>query len=128
MLAASYGTVGDIEIMWCLIALVGLVFSVFTANKAIGDRKALKLLGIGNGRKSIASYAIFAEVGRAAIQFIFLSIGITSLFLPQYDESQLPTAQLLAGILVRWGLILSSLILTSKSYAAYRLRKRLVGD
>lgn len=128
MLAASYGSVGDIEIMWCIIAACGLVFSCYTLYRALGDRRYLIVEGIGNGRRKIAAYTIFAEGARAAIQLIFLCIGILSLFLPQSNTNQLPTPQLVEIILIQWGLIVSSVLLTLKSITAYILRKKLVGD
>lgn len=128
MLAASYGSVGDIEIMWCIIAACGLVFSLYTLVRATGDRRILIREGIGNGRRKIAAYAVFAEGARAAIQFIFLCIGVIACFLPQSDTSALPTVQLVEIILIQWGLILSSILLTTKSVLAYILRKKIVGD
>ena len=126
-LAAQYGTVSDIELVWTIIALVGIIFSGFNVYNAILDRKALAKLPVRNGRWLLASFALRAELARMAILLIFFSIGIGAMLL-QDPPSQLtlPTVQVVVGTIFRWGLVISALLITLKSYWAYELRNTLM--
>lgn len=129
MLGATYGTVEDIEVLWTVIALAGLVYSVINFGEAHKDLQVIKARSIHNGRRIIARAALWSEGFRAIIQAIFFLTGVTVLFLPSPPTSyHQPTAQVVAGILIRWGFIVSSVLLTAKAYLARRVRQLLTAD
>jgi hypothetical protein len=114
--------------MWVLIALVGAVFSVFNLHQAREEKKRLKALGIANGRSLLARTNLVAESTRLAKQTIFVLIGILAMFLPEAPDSlDLPTAQAVTGFVVRWGLIVASLLTTYQSYLSWKVRRQLTG-
>jgi hypothetical protein len=125
-IAAQYGTISDIEVVWTLIALFGLIFSVFNVREALIDRKVLKISGVKNGRKMIADYSLISESARATIQTIFLVVGILAMTLADaIDSANAPWNVVLIGVVFRWGLILSASLISLKSFLAWRLRKEL---
>jgi hypothetical protein len=126
-IAAQYGNVADIEIVWTVIALFGLIFSLFNVREAFIDRKVLRIAGIKNGRKMIADYSLVSEMARASIQLIFLTIGLLAMTYPDPPDSVIdrPWNLVLIGIVFRWGLIISALLISIKSYLAWRLRNEL---
>lgn len=145
--AASYGSVEDIEIGWTLIAFVGICYSVLNVGEAWKDVKAMYPLRERNGwfgrlherwcalsryspgkngRLLIARAQFRVETARLLIQVIFFAAGITSMILPGVsDATDLPTRLLVAGIVIRWGLILASLLVTYQSIENRRLRVEL---
>jgi hypothetical protein len=126
LLAATYGTISDIEIAWVFIAIVGLFFSGWTCRESHKDVRALRASGIANGRMLIATTSRFQDAARVAIHSIFIVVGITAMFIPDADVSALPLPMLIAGVAIRWGLIIAALLLVSQSYVANRLRRTLV--
>jgi hypothetical protein len=126
LLGAAYGSVSDIEVMWTLIAAVGLAFSLYNMREATSDAATLRERGIANGRRILATTNVLAESARLAKQTIFLLIGIVAMFLPEVANSaDLPTVQMLAGIFIKWGLIVASLLTTFQSYLGFRARRLL---
>lgn len=129
ILGASYGTISDIEVMWTLIAAVGLGFSVWNLLDAKGDMDYYKSQGIINGRMSVARTNVWTEVTRAMKQFIFLIIGFLAFFLADAPNSlDLPTATAMIRFIITWGIIFSSLLTTFQSYLTFRLRRQLKSD
>lgn len=126
MLAASYGSVEDIEILWTFISLVGLLFAAHNLREAGRDKEAVFSADIPNGRAKIAATAVKAETARVIKQSLFLIIGVLAMILPGMDYSGLSFRIVLINILVRWGLILASALTTYQSYLSYRLRKDLL--
>lgn len=126
LLAASYGTVSDIEILWVIIALIGLLFSVVNGVDAFRDKTALTEKGISNGRAKIAKVQEFQEWGRAVFQMIAGSIGLVAMLLPAPPNVHLPLKQAIAEQLVQWGLIACSAIVTLQSYMSNHVRKELL--
>lgn len=125
MIAAAYGSVSDIEIVWTVIAAVGLLFSAFTLGAARGDRRALIDAGIKNGRRKVALYTVLAETTRAIKQVIFLLIGGALMFVEEMPPRGVPLSLQIVGFAIRWGLILSSALTTLQSYLAFRLRREI---
>ena len=127
MLAAQYGTISDIEIVWIVLAVFGLFYSVRNAVEANKDCKALKKAGVLNGRRKIAKTARFQDAARAVIHGLFASIGLMAGLLPDPpDQLSLPLKQQVISLLVRWGLIFGSVVLVAQSYASNQLRKELL--
>ena len=123
MIAAAYGSVSDIEILWVIIALIGFVYSVVNINSGREDIRWLNANSIGNGRRTLARYQLTAESLRALIQVIFIVIGVLSFFVPDpTDALHLPPPQVAIRFCVTWGLILSSMALTVKSYLGKKVR------
>lgn len=124
----SYGTISDIEILWCLVAIVGALFSIYNLFEANRDMKALEILKITNGRRAIAKAARFQDVVRAAVHLIFFTIGVLAAFLPETSPPtrETPLVNILIGASVRWGLIIASVLLMTQSYIALRLRRDLL--
>ena len=127
MLGAAYGTFSDIEILWVLIALVGLVYSSMNAREAYADRQFIRDHSIINGRSLVANSIYFTELSRAVIQLIFLAVGVIAMTIPEIPpEADVPTNIKIFGFIFRWGLIASSVLLTFKAFLANRVRKALL--
>jgi hypothetical protein len=127
-LAAQYGTVSDVEIVWTLIALIGAIFSIHNLIQSLGDKKYLDRMGIENGRLTLAKFSILMEGCRVAIQTIFMTIGIGSMFLADVSEHNLPTTYVVFGAIFRWGLIFAASLVTFKSYLGWQVRKELIAQ
>lgn len=127
MIYAAYGPVSDIEVVWTVVAFAGLVYSLLNVRDASLDLRVVDELGYTNGRRTLARYQLEAEVLRSIVQSIFLAIGLAAMALPEVpDRLDLPTAQIVIGALVTYGLILSSVLLTVKSYLGYKVRRVLL--
>jgi hypothetical protein len=126
IIAAHYGNVEDIEILWTLIALVGLFFALFNLREASRDKEAIKSLGDTNGRIKIAKASFKSEITRVIKQTIFLFIGILAMTLPGVEYTGIPLSQILINVAIRWGLITASFLTTYQSYIVYRLRRDLL--
>lgn len=127
MLAAAYGTVSDIEMVWILSTLIGAIYAGLNTRAANANSRALKKLGISNGRLTLAVLFRAAAAMRLSVQLIFLSIGISAAFFPEPVFDQQPLKIVVAGALVRWGLIAASVILTVREIMETSIRKRLLG-
>lgn len=128
MLAATYGTVSDIEILWTVVGATGVLFSAFNLRDAWIDRKAVIAAGVRNGRRLIASFSVRSEAARLAIQSIFVTVGILAVFTPEPPNGSLHGIQLATSIVARFGLVLSEILVLFKSIDAYIVRHLLQGD
>jgi hypothetical protein len=128
LIAGTYfgGYVSDIEILWVLIALVGMIFSLHNVSETRQDLAVLRYKNIRNGRWKIAVTGLRAEVGRFIIQSIYLAVGIYAMFFPDPPSMHESLRVAAFRFLFQWGFIVSSLILTLKSYWNYELRQELV--
>lgn len=129
IIAAQYGTISDIEIMFGLIALFGLIFSLYNVREAQEDIGYLRERNIGNGRMKIAVFARRAEIARATIQSIFVMLAIMAMLFP--DQPSLPNEPLKLVIyrfLFVWGLMISAALLSLKSYWNWHLRRELLDE
>lgn len=125
LVAATYGSVSDIEIVWTFIAFLGFIFAVHNWKEARKDLVALREANIKNGRVIVARGAYWSELGRMIVQGIFVSIGSISLSITSPPPGQAPLIIDIATALVRWGLIVGAVILTSQSFLVYQTRKEL---
>lgn len=125
MLAVSYGTVSDIEILWTLIALGGMGFGVYNIRDAWLDRKAIISKGTRNGRRRIATFAVRGEAARTYMQTIFALIGVLAMLLPEAPTPGLPIKLVIFGAVFRWGLITVALVCLLKSIDSWYLRRKL---
>ena len=126
-LGANYGNVEDIEILWTLISLFGLIFAGWNLKEAIKDRDAIKKLD-RNGKILIANTAYKSELARTIKQAIFLTIGILAMTIPGIDYSMVPFKVTAINFLIRWGLLSASFLTTYQSYLSFRLRKDLLRE
>jgi hypothetical protein len=125
VIAQTYGTISDIEIVWVIIALAGAIFSAYNLHCAWGDLKVLLALNLPpNGRRDIAISTVLVESCRITIQIIFATIGILAMFLEEPPMGVLTTLQIVTGAAFRWGLIISSLLITAQSIINFTIRKR----
>jgi hypothetical protein len=123
-LAAQYGSISDIEIVWTLIAIFGGAFSIHNLKESITDRKVLKTAGIENGRMLLANVQVKAESCRLIIQTIFLGIGLSAMtFKDSPDQVDLPLRLVLFSFFIQWGLIVAALLIAYKSYLGWRVRQ-----
>lgn len=122
LIAASYGTVEDIEIFWVAISLIGFIFSCFGSLDAWKDYQFLRDNGVTNGRILIAKGLIVSELGRAYIQLVFCIIGTAAMFLPNapFDVVDI---RALVGIFIRWGLLTCAIVIMIKSIYAWHVRQ-----
>lgn len=127
MIAAAYGSVSDMEIVWTLIAIAGAAFSVYNVRDSLADLSALgKRI---NGRRKVALVALKTEMARLAIQTIFIAIGIAAMTVPeQPDQLDQPANVAITGMLIRWGLVISGALIAWKSWMVFRLRRQLLDD
>lgn len=126
ILAAAYGSVSDIEILWTLIAIIGASFSVYNVREAFKDYRSLKDIDKKNGRGLIARATFKSECARLTIQLIFAAIGILAMFVPETVLPPDTPFQIVAiGFAIRWGIIFTSILVSLKSYWAYQVRTEL---
>jgi hypothetical protein len=128
IVGASYGTVSDIEIMWVTIAVFGLTFALLNFIDARKDVEALESLPAGgNGRGLVAKSQQWQDGIRMLIHVIFISIGLVAFTLPDPPDTLDKTSgAFIAGVLIRWGLILASSLLVVQSAIARNVRKRVM--
>lgn len=124
ILAASYGTVSDIEVAWTLLAFTGLIFSLFNLRNSYLDLRETD--NLTNGRRIIAVSQMKLESTRIIIQLLFLAIGVGAMFLVDASTAALPLKYQLFGALFRWGLIVSALLITYQSYLSWKIRQVLL--
>lgn len=126
ILAAAYGSVSDIELIWTLIAVIGAFFSIYNLKEAFKDFKTLGFIDRKNGRGLIARATLKSEFARLIIQLIFITIGIFAMFITEVPLPPGTPFKIVAiGFVFRWGIIISSLLITFKSYWAYQVRTEL---
>lgn len=125
MIAAEHGTVSDIEILWVALAVAGMIFTLLNLGEARADVRWVKTSGITNGRRVLARTGLWMELCRFFIQAIFCAIGILAMFLHDPPNHMLPLTQEITRAFITWGLIISSGLLTFKTYLARRVRKAL---
>jgi len=124
VVAAQYGTVSDIEIVWTLIAAFGLCFALFNLFDAYRDWKALT--GRLNGLRAIAVLSLKLEGTRVAIQSIFVTIGVLAMTMKDPPSSlSLPWKQVVIGAVFRWGLVISATLVMYQSYVNFEARRYL---
>jgi hypothetical protein len=128
VIAGTYfhGNVSDIEVLWVLIATIGVIFSLHNVQESRKDLHALRERNIRNGRHRIAITGLRAEAGRAIVQMIYFTIGAYAMAFPEPPTQHEPFKFSLFRFLFQWGFILSSVILTLKSYWNYELRRDLI--
>lgn len=123
IIAASYGNISDIEIMWTLLALGGAFFAIFNLIESHQDLAALKDRDITDGRFKIAKTGLRAEIARLTIQIINATIGIMAMTYPDppstIHESLRDT---IFRFFFTWGFIFSATLLSLQSYWNYSLR------
>lgn len=125
MIAATYGTVEDIEILWVILALVGLVYSAINVTEAAKDYRFVQERRIANGRRVLAWSHLVSESLRAGVLFIFLVIGVLAMFFASPPTGQVPRNVTIAMAVTRWGLIASSAMLVLKTYIAKKARDQI---
>lgn len=132
-IAAAYGSVSDIEILLVLVSSIGLFFSFFNLRESWKDWRVLrrsKKTDYGKNydpRMVVAINGLRAEVARAIIQGIYLSLGIFAMFIAEADPRiHFPLKLVIFGFLFRWGFITASILLSLKSYWGYQVRHRVL--
>lgn len=125
MIAATYGPVEDIEILWTLVAFVGVIYSLINVREARADWEFVKERKIANGRRVLARVHLISETLRLASLSIFLTIGVLAATIESPPPEHHPSRIIVTQFLVRWGLIAASIMLVVKSYLAKRVRDEL---
>jgi len=125
VIAASYGTAEDIEILWCIVSFVGVIYSLMNLREAVADFRFVVARDIRNGRRILARSHLWTELLRLCILSIFLVLGITALFIPELDGPDTPHSVLIFGIVARWGLLAGSAMLVLKTFIAKKTRDEL---
>lgn len=123
MLAVSYGTVSDIEILITLIALVGIVFGVYNIRDAWKDRRKIVIAKVFNGRRLIANFAVRGEIARVYMQSVFAALGLLAMTLPEAPVQNQPLKIVIFGAIFRWGLISVTAVCLFKSIDSWRVRR-----
>jgi uncharacterized integral membrane protein len=118
--------VSDIELLWTAIAVVGLGFSAWNIREAWCDLRALKRMGVNSAREILAHNHLTGEIIRGIILAIFAVIGVLAMTLPEVpDQLHQPTRYVIFGAVFRWGLILASALLVTKSILEWLERRQL---
>ncbi len=126
MIAAAYGSVSDIEILWTGLALVGMGFSAFNIHEAYCDRKALRELQVNSAREILANNHLTGEIIRGIILTIFAVLGVMAMWIPEIPpQVHQPTYIVVFGAFFRWGFITSSALLVLKSVLEWHERRQL---
>lgn len=128
MISATYGPVEDIELMWALIALIGVIYSSINVREALSDWNFVRERHITNGRRLLARAQLAAESLRLFVLLVFLIIGVLATTIENPAPSHLPTNVVVIQFIIRWGLIASSVALVVKSYLAKRVRDEFKRD
>lgn len=127
ILAAHYGSVEDIEVLWSIIAIVGACFSVYNIREAYRDLRALSYEAARNGRGKFGRLLLKNEIARLIIQLIFLTIGILAMTVTSGGTPPgTPLNLIILGIIFRWGLITASLLVSLISFWAYQTRREIL--
>ena len=124
MLAATYGNVSDIEILWTLIGLIGVLFSIYNLADAWKDRDAVVAAGIYNGRRIIANFAVRGEAA-ALIQSVFTTIGAVAFTQPDAPQNALTNMQHIINSFTVIGFIMCEILILFKSIDAFIVRRLL---
>ena len=128
LIGAQYGSVSDIEIVWTLIAFAGICFSSYNIWDALSNYRALPPQ-IQNGRRALAKLYVYMEATRITILSIFFTIGVFAFTLKDgVDQTSLPLKIAIFSAILRWGLVISGLLILFQSYANYRVRRELHVD
>lgn len=129
LLLDSYGSVSDIEVIFTVLAFIGLCFSLYNARESWSDYRALKRAGRSargktyDGRYVVAWNSLRAEIARSLIQFIYVVLGFYAFFLPEVSNANMPLKFVIYGIIARYGFIAATALLTLKSYWGYEVRR-----
>lgn len=126
MLGAAYGSVSDIEIVWSVLSLIGMLFAGGNFFYAHRNMVALERQGIVNGRHILARLFRATAAMRFSVQTIFLTIGVLAATSPELT-TPVPIHATITGAVIRWGLILASGILVFREIIEAAARKRLLG-
>ncbi len=124
--AAQYGTVGDIEILWVLIATFGLGFALWNYRDAVKDCRALKEIETINGRMLLARAQKWQDGIRAIIHCIFILIGALAMMIPETGSTDTSSPAFWIGVSVRWGLIFGAILLVVQSVIARVVRSKVI--
>lgn len=126
IVAAEYGTIGDIEIAWVLIAACGFGFALHNYIDAAKDCRALTIQGIYNGRMLLARAQKWQDGIRMCIHSIFMIIGMLAMFIPDNMVVDTSEPAFWIGIAVRWGLLIGAALLVAQSTIARLVRFRVM--
>ncbi|MDQ3539963.1 MAG: hypothetical protein M3440_04685 [Chloroflexota bacterium] len=119
----TYGTATLPEIVWSLIAAVGLVVSILAVGYALQTLHYLQAVGVNGAREKWARNNVRSESIRLAIHSISMIIGIAAMSsLPINPDVPIPP---LSAIL-SFGLILISLLIVVSSITEKRTRDDIV--
>lgn len=126
IVGAQYGSVGDIEIAWVLIASCGFFFALWNYIDAIKDCRALKTLGAVNGRMLLARAQKWQDGLRMGIHSIFILIGVLAMTIPDTSVVNYGSTAFWIGVAVRWGLLIAAVMLVVQSAIARIVRYRVM--
>lgn len=123
---ANHGSASDIEIMWTLIALFGICFSIYNIREAFQDVKAIEENRVGNGRRIIARSSRLAEATRLIKQLIFFTIGVIAMTLPPTPSTVHLSLRIeIFQNVITWGLIVAAILTSYQSYLTLRVRRQI---
>lgn len=127
MLAAQYGTVGDIEIMWVVCASIGFILATWNFIDATRDVSALKVIPTGaNGRMTLARAQQAQDGIRMMIHAIFILIGALAMTIPDNSDPDPSSTSFWLGLAIRWGLLTGAVLLVIQSLIARFVRYRVI--
>lgn len=110
-------TITLLELIWVIINVIGLFFTMWESWEAYKDIQYLKASGKNGFRKLVAKSALFGDVGRAFVMWLFFALGIDAMTQP--NPAAPLTFQYVFYVSV---FILSAVILVVKSYEIRRTR------
>jgi hypothetical protein len=130
LLAATYGTVSDIEIIFLCITTFGIIFSLANVKNMWNDKQAL--LSVPEDERDdlywakveLANTAFTAELLRFFMQALLFTLAAFSATIAEPpSQIHLPLKLVLFGTIFRWGLTFVAGALAFTSYLTKKTRR-----
>ena len=113
--------VENVEIVWTLISLFGIIVSSVATIRSTEDLEALRAQGVNSIRQWVAQAARRREFFRLAVQTLFGLVGIIAMFRPPTPVPQESARWATIGLL-----ICAQLIIVANTFFDLRYKQKLV--
>lgn len=129
LVLAVIGNVSWIEILWTAVAAAGLGFAAENLVEAYRDLSVVDHEHDpvdGKAKEILAVSAIITEWMRAAVQTIFILIGVLAMVVAMPSSHvQLPLKLRIFGWVFQYGLVIAAALCAGKSVVLWETRRRL---
>lgn len=115
-----------IEVAQLLMSCIGCAYSLRGTREAWTDLRFVKAVGLNGARDFVARRNVYEETVRLTIHALFVVSGTVLIFYPSSDPGVVTHADRYAhGMVMRWVMLLTSLLLTLKSHRDIQDRRHL---